>query len=103
MKRYSIKIGKREFEYTILTTTHDDGEYSETKFYEQAEVDEKKWNWRKFRMIKTGNRIIIMQHAFSLYRDIHCNRTTKGEIRKLIEREVELLNRRDEITRGEVI
>ena len=103
MKRYSIKIGNREFEYRIFTTVHDGGEYSETKFYEQAEVDEKKWNWRKFRMVKTGNRITIMQHAFSLYHDIHCTRTTKSEIRKLIEREVKLLNRRDEIARGEVI
>jgi hypothetical protein len=76
-----------------------------TDFYTlEGFVDETKWSWRKFKMIPTGNKLPNYVNRFSLpYYITKSNHLTKEELRKKLERKVELFNRAQELERGDFI
>lgn len=88
--------------YSVWLDHHDSFPY--TEFYLlNGKKPEKKWSWRKFRFLETGNMIDNFDDAFSLNFDIESPDYTKSEVRSMIERKVKLLYRAEEIKKGEII
>lgn len=100
---YEIEINGRKFSYKIRYESNEAYSYEWTEFYKTIMVEEKKWSWRKFKFVLTGKMIENEIKLFDIGFDIHNPRYTKNDIRKKLEREVELLNRAEEIERGEII
>jgi hypothetical protein len=101
---YEIEIGGKKFNYDIYSDYNEyDGTYHWTEFYKTIMVNEKKWSWRKFRFISTSNMVEKKIKLFTIGFDIHNPNYTKSDIRKKLEREVELLGRAEEIERGEIV
>lgn len=82
-----------------------DGTINWTEFFTQEGLKpEKEWSWRKFRMIPTGRQIPNYIKRFSLpYWITESTHLTKSELRKKLERQVELINRAQELERGEFV
>jgi len=82
---------------------HPDESELYTKFYTLEKVPEKKWSWIRFRKIRTGRVVDDFVERFELSLDIENPNYTKGQIRKKIEHQVELMGRTEELNRGEII
>ena len=100
---YELDINGRKFLYEINKYSDEIATYEWTEFFKLIMVDEKKWSWRKFKFIPTGNMIEKKIKVFTISCDIHNPRYTKKEIRQKLEKEIELLGRAEEIERGEII
>jgi hypothetical protein len=96
----TINYHGREFQYEIFSDCNEyDGLTYETEFYEGTEMVTKRKYWL------FGPKITVEQPKliFKLYIDIEDETYTKQDIRDKIRRKVELLNRKLEIEKGEII
>ena len=92
-------VNGQEFEYKVCSEVSEYDTYTWTEFYRGVEPV----TYRKYWLF--GERVTVYKPilVFKIYRDIENKGYTKAEVRKWIEREVELLNRADEIKKGEII
>jgi hypothetical protein len=95
----TLIVNNREFQYEVETYQGEFGIYKETLFYEGYES----YTRKKYYLF--GDVITIKKPiwVFTLYLDIESERHTKSEIRTMIEKKVELLERKKQIENGEII
>lgn len=95
----SLSINENTFWYEIEVDSSEYGDYYTTNFYQGTEtVKRKKYILFGAEIVKTVPKLV-----FSLYMNIEDPSYTKSDIRALISREIELMNRVEEIERGEII
>jgi len=95
----TLKINGKEFQYQVIIDNGEDGSFEWTKFYQGTTTTIYKKYWL------FGEELIKIEprFAFNIWKNIESENYTKAEIRKWLEREVELLDRKEEIKRGEII
>ena len=94
-----ITIGNRTLQFEVKCEANECDSYEFTEFYEGTEtVTRKKW-------LFWGETITTVKPklVFTIYRDITSSKLTKEYWRREISKEIELLDRKDQITRGEYI
>lgn len=94
-----ITIGNRTLQFEVLCEANEADSYEYTEFYEGTEtLTRKKW-------IFWGETITTVEPklVFTIYKDITSPKLTKEYWRREISKELELLDRRDEIFKGEYI
>lgn len=95
----SINIEGREFQYKVFKRTSDFIDYYETRFYQGIEeVLYKKYG---FFGKKIPNKVPIL--VFELPFNIEDERYSKKELKERLLKEITLLDRKEEIKRGELI
>lgn len=97
MKKITIK--GREFEYKTFYDCSEHGDYEWTEFYDGLEEIVKK----KYIFFGEKKTYFIPKLMFKVYKNIEDPSYTKSDIKKIIEKQVELLERSKEIERGEII
>jgi len=98
-----LKIDNRTLYYKVVKEHHDYVHY-ETKFHKRAgKKSEKVWSWRKFGMIETGNMVDNFVYLFSIHRNIEDETYTKSQVREWLEENLKLIERKEEIERGEFV
>lgn len=95
----TINVNGREFQYKVGYDCSEYGDYYWTDFYEGTETETYK-KWLFFGPTLTKE---VGKWVFKVYLNIENPHLTKSEIRQHIERAVELLERKEEIERGEII
>jgi hypothetical protein len=93
-----LTIQGRTLQYEIMNYNNDFGSVF-TEFYEGTIT-------KSYRMFGFFGKVITEvkpKHVFTIYRNIESRNYDKKTIRKLIEAELELIDRVDEIKRGEII
>ncbi len=95
----TINYHGREFQYDILEEVSEYGSYRYTEFYEGTEMVTK----RKYWLFGPEITVEKTKLSFTLYMDIEDEMYTKKDVRDKIRRKVELLNRKLEIEKGEII
>jgi hypothetical protein len=95
----SIDVNGRKIEYEVLYDCSEYGETYETIFYEGTEVKTRK----KFLLFGEKIEKLVPKEIFRLYLDIEDEGMTRSEARRKIERRLELLDRKEQIERGELI
>jgi hypothetical protein len=95
----TLTINNRTFQYEIFEDSTEWGTYHYTEFYDGTiTVSRKKYWLFGEKITKT-----IANHVFTIWCDIEDKNYTKKQVRGWIERQVELLDREEEIKRGEII
>ena len=94
-----ITIGNRTLQFAVLCEANEADSYEYTEFYEGTEtVTRKKWLlWGE--TITTEKPKLV----FTIYADINSSKLTKEYWRREINAKLELLDRRDQILKGEYI
>lgn len=95
----TITIQGKTFEYEIFCDVDQWGESFYTEFYSGTET----FTRRKYFIFGKKETLTRPKLVFTIYDNIEDHRRTKEDTRNKIEREVELLNRKEEIKRGELI
>lgn len=95
----TIKIKGQQFEYEVFFDAHEFGEKEWTEFYQGTIVTYRKKYFLFGKIIKHERPKLIFKVDFNI-EDLYY---TKKEIREKLERKVELLNRKKEISKGEII
>lgn len=95
----SININGREFQYEVEEDAGEYGSSYETKFYEGLE----QYFTRKYIFWGEKTYKTRPKFAFNVYFNIEDNFITKQELRKKLERALELLQREKEIELGNLI
>jgi len=98
-KLSEIEIDGRKIKYEIFYDVSEYGEIYETIFYEGTEIKKYK-KYFLFGPIITKE---IPKQIFKLYYNIEDESMTKSDIKSAICRKLELLGRKSEIERGEII
>lgn len=102
----SLEVSGVKIYYKLCSDCNEyDGTITWTEFFtKEGTKPEKKWSWRKFRMIPTGKHVPNYVKRFSMnYWITESTHLSKSELRNRLEREVELINRAKELERGEFI
>ena len=94
-----ITISGQEFEYKVFHDCTEHGDWYWTEFYQGTEEE----TYRKYLFFGEKKIRIIPKLIFTEHTNIEDNCYTKANIKKRLERQVELLNRKKEIERGEII
>jgi hypothetical protein len=92
--------------YTLGHVCHEyDGDLYWTDFYTKEGVKNvKKWSWKKFRMVSTGEVVPNFIERFTLpFWITKSSHLTKKELRTILEKKVSIINREKELERGEFI
>ena len=95
----SITINGRTFQYQIYADYDQFGDNVSTCFYDGTEIIKHKKYWFFGEVISKEEPKIVFELPFS----IEDHSMTKEQVRSHIERAVTLLNRREQIQRGEII
>jgi hypothetical protein len=95
----TLTINNRTFQYEIFEDSTEWGTYQYTEFYDGTITVTRKKYW----LFGEKNTKTIPNHVFTIYNDIEDKTYTKKQVRGWIERQVELLDREEEIERGEII
>lgn len=95
----SITINNKTFYYVVQLNCTEYGNYYWTEFYQETYTETYKKYWL-FGPTLTREIPIIL---FQLYCDIEDKYLTKSDVKERIQRQVELLDREEEIKRGEII
>ncbi len=96
----TLNVNGRELQYKIFSDFSEyHGTYYWTKFYEGVTTKTSK----KFLFFGETITTVEPNHVFTIHRNIESIHYTKKEIRELIEVQLALLDREDEIQRGEII
>ena len=95
----TLFVNGQQFEYKVCSDVSEYDTYSWTEFYRGVEAV----TYRKYWLFGEKVTVYKPKFVFKIYHDIENKGYTKAEVRKWIEREVELLNRADEIEKGEII
>ena len=77
----------------------DDGLIRWTEFYEGTTTK----TYKRFCLFGKETTVVKPKYVFTIYRDIEDKSYTKKQVRDWIQYELDLLNREDEIRRGEII
>lgn len=95
----TININGKEFKYEIFYDASEYSEYYLTVFYDCINTVE----YRKYLLF--GPKLIkeVGNEVFRVHFNIEDPSLTKGELRDILERKVELLQREEEIKKGELI
>jgi hypothetical protein len=95
----TIKIGARELQYQTLCDEGLDGsDVIYTEFYEGTET----YKAKKYLIFGPVIEKEVPKLLFTIYEDSNNERLTKGWWREKILRELELVNRKEELERGEL-
>ena len=94
----TLNVNGREFQYEVEAYMGDFGTYHETLFYEGYET----YSRKKYYLF--GDVITISKPiwVFTIHCDIESEGYTKSEIRGMIEKKVELLERKKQIENGNI-
>ena len=94
-----ITIDGRELEYKVYGDFDYDGESIWTEFYDGTITTTRKKYWL------FGEEVTITEpkNIFTLNFNIEDAKHTKGEVRRCVEKKLELMNRKEELKRGEII
>lgn len=95
----TLTINNRTLQYTLCYHTSEYGHSEWTEFYEGTITETHKKYWLFGKEITTTK----PKKVFTIWRNIESKDYTKKQVRDWIERQVELLDREDEIRRGEII
>lgn len=95
----TLNVNGREFQYEIEIYQGEFGLYEETLFYEGVET----YTRKKYFLFGDVITITKPKWVFTLPLDIESEYYTKAEIRGMIEKKLELLNRKEEIENGQII
>ncbi len=95
----TLTINNRTFEYETFYDVSEYGTHEYTEFYQGTITKTRKMFWF------FGPEIIEVKPrlVFTIYSDIENKSYTKKQVRSWIEYQVELLDREEEIKRGEII
>jgi len=94
-----LTIMGRTFQYKITYYFSEYGDRASTEFFEGKETIKKKKYWLFGEEIEKE----VPKHSFTIHIDIEDETYTKNEIRTRLIKKIELLNRKKEIERGEII
>ncbi len=94
-----LAIGGRIFQYRVSYFTSEYSDYHITEFFQGVRTIKRKKYWLFGEEIEKK----IPKFSFNLYVNIEDERYTKKEIREMIEKKIELLDRKEEIKRGEIV
>lgn len=100
-----IKVSGVKLYYIEQWDTSEYGNAYWTEFYtKEGMKPERRWSWRKFRMISTGKMIpnYVERFVFDFW-ITESNHLTKSELREKLERQVELINRKRELENKQFI
>jgi hypothetical protein len=101
MKDKSVEVNGVVLYYDSGWSGDDYGEWYETWFYEETEiVKRKKGHW--FKKSEYYD-VEVPKILFTIYEDINNIRLSKNWWRNEIEKELSLINRKDEIEQGKLI
>ncbi len=95
----SITVNGRTFQYQIYADPDQWGDNISTCFYDGTETIKHKKYWLWGEIISKEEPKIVFELPFNIEDD----HLTKGQVRERLERAVELLTRREQIQRGEII
>lgn len=95
----TLDINGRKINYEVLYDVSEYGETYETVFYEGTKITTRK----KYYLFGEKISKEVPREIFRLYFNIEDERKTKRDIRSRIERELELLGRKEQIEKGELI
>jgi hypothetical protein len=95
----TLTINNRKLEYKLFWHSSEYGDSEWTEFYEGTITETHKKYWLFGKEITT----IKPKKVFTIWRNIESKKHTKKEVRDWVQYEVDLLNREDEIRRGEII
>ena len=98
-KMKTINVNGRIFEYEIFSEYNECYTYYWTEFYEGSKLITRKKYWVFGKIISE----YVPNYMFTLDFNIESPNYTKNEVRKKIERQIELLNRKKEIEKSEII
>jgi len=94
-----INVNGRVFHYEVNVYTGEFCYYHETEFYEGVET----YTRKKYFLFGETITITKPKWVFTIHCDIESEYYTKSEIRNKILKQVELLERKKQIERGEII
>jgi hypothetical protein len=94
-----LAIDGRVFQYRVLHCISEYSDYDITEFFQGFITIKRKKYWIFGEEIEKK----IPKFSFNLYVNIEDESYTKKEIREMIQKKIELLNRKEEIKRGEII
>lgn len=95
----TIEINGRKIQYEVLYDVSEYGDTYETVFYEGTQIVSKK----KYLLFGETITKEVPREIFRLYFNIEDEGRTKSETRAIIERRLELLDRKAQIERGEIV
>jgi hypothetical protein len=94
-----ITIGNRTLQFQVCCEANEADSYEYTEFYEVTEtVTRKKWLFWGETITEEKPKLV-----FTIYRDITSPKLTKEYWRRELAKEIELLDRKDEILKEEYI
>ena len=99
IRKKSLDVNGRKIEYEVFYDVSEYGETYETAFYEGTQIVSRK----KYFLFGEPVSKETPREIFRLYFNVEDEGRTKSEIRTIIERRLELLDRKDQIRRGELI
>ena len=99
IRKKILDVNGRKIEYEVFYDVSEYGETYETVFYEGTQIVSRK----KYFLFGEQVSKEVPREIFRLYFNIEDEGRTKSEIRAIIERKLELLDRKDQIRRGELI
>jgi hypothetical protein len=94
-----LNVNGRTFQYEIFSDVSEYGETVFTEFYEGKETKTR----RKYFLFGPEITKEVPHKVFTIYFDIEDTDRTKDEVRTVLERHIELLDREAQIQRGEII
>ena len=94
-----LAIDGRVFQYRVSHCISEYSDYDITEFFQGFSTIKRKKYWIFGEEIEKK----IPKFSFNLYVNIEDESYTKKEIREMIQKKIELLNRKEEIKRGEII
>lgn len=94
-----LTIQGKTLQYEIMSDVSEYGANSWTEFYYGVSTR----TYKKYIFFGELITEVKPKHVFTIWRDIENKQYTKKSIRKLIEHELELFGRAEEIARGEII
>ena len=95
----TIIISGREFQYKIFWYDGEFNSYAETIFYQGIKTETK----RKYFLFGPKITVEVPIQVFTFSGNIKSNHYTKKELRKILEKKVEMLDRQAEIDAGKLI
>ena len=95
----TININGKEFFYEVCYHVSEYGEYVWTEFYDGSYTK----TYKKYFFFGPTRTKEVYNKVFQLNFNIEDKNKTKSDIRKSLERQIELMNREEEIKRGELI
>jgi hypothetical protein len=101
-----IKIADIDLYYKLCSECNEaTGTFDWTEFYTKEGLKEvEKWSWKKFKMIPSGNFVPNFIKRFTLdFWITESNHLTKKELKEILEKNVELIKRFQELQRKEFI